>query len=839
MILTPEQQACSLNTSSKQLHALAEQSKKLARLVCTNPNAAPDLLQKLANSCDDKILLAIASNPNTPTNILWKVGVEFPEEVLSNPVFSLLLLENANLIEEIPQKTLESFLKVDIVPDSFIKWVVNTKKQNDLALAVTMNPKSSKEILEQLINHEDMIFVCEDSYQHVIDSAQLHINWSNEIDDNWQDTVSSMIQNTRWYCIQQDITAYRIGLIPESLFIKFGRHVFTNLINQYTVTERILKQIVEKTYLESFKTGVSHLTLNALAANPNTPLNFLEEILGESTTGYWATYLCEKLISNPSISLNTIQEFYCSERAIKTLNTSSETLRKLAKSKWIHIRRGVAYHHNTPIDILSELAEEVDEMLYIALAVNSNTTANILNKIILRIPDNNKYLSIIEAVICNPNTDEETLKIILNDNDCDHLLKLIAYHPNVTENLIQKLASIDSDAVLTAVAASSKTPASILAKLANCQNDSIRVAVAGNSNTPKEILSVLKTCNNKIFSKKAIKNHKKQLFKAVNPQIRVDKIALQAGFGFVVKEDNPQALLKLAQETDKSIKQQAITDLYQLILIDSSIPTQLLEQAAKIQNLGLQAAIIRHPNTSLKILRQFAKHSQVNIRLLIIKNPKTTVDILKAFLEDKHQLVKESAFIIYQQLQSEDRDINLDKQLQIVQNLNTLSDVLDEISTSQWLIIREQVALHPNTSVSTLIKLAEDNVKHVQLAVTQNLNTPDEILEKLATRHKQNTDIHITAVKNLILRDSKQASKFISRYIKNSKCCWSRFFALLNPLAPVHLLVKNYRSSYWLERYAIAQNPNTPRYIVQSLTQDANRIVRAVTQPTGTLTEQY
>ncbi|GJD24173.1 hypothetical protein RIVM261_091290 [Rivularia sp. IAM M-261] len=193
----------------------------------------------------------------------------------------------------------------------------------------------------------------------------------------------------------------------------------------------------------------------------------------------------------------------------------------------------------------------------------------------------------------------------------------------------------------------------------------------------------------------------------------------------------------------------------------------------------------------------------------------------------KDKLVRESALTVYQQSFSEERDINFSEQLQIVENINTVPDILDEIAISKWLIIRERVALHPNTSIDTLTKLAEDKARHVQFAVAQNPNTPNEILEKLADRHKWNTNIHTVAVKNLISRGSKRASKFIGQYIKDSPFSLSRLFALLHPLAPTHLLIKNYRSSYWLERYAIAQNPSTPDYILEFLTKDANRIVRA------------
>lgn len=56
---------------------------------------------------------------------------------------------------------------------------------------------------------------------------------------------------------------------------------------------------------------------------------------------------------------------------------------------------------------------------------------------------------------------------------------------------------------------------------------------------------------------------------------------------------------------------------------------------------------------------------------------------------------------------------------------------------------------------------------------------------------------------------------------------FSRFLVLMNPHIPSSFLARYYKSWFWAERYAIAQNPNTDRDICQQLTQDPNSIVRA------------
>ena len=51
--------------------------------------------------------------------------------------------------------------------------------------------------------------------------------------------------------------------------------------------------------------------------------------------------------------------------------------------------------------------------------------------------------------------------------------------------------------------------------------------------------------------------------------------------------------------------------------------------------------------------------------------------------------------------------------------------------------------------------------------------------------------------------------------------------AFWHPQMPVKVLTENARSLHWLERCAIAQNPNTPIETLQLLAADGNRIVRA------------
>ncbi|MDY6899066.1 MAG: hypothetical protein SWZ49_13450, partial [Cyanobacteriota bacterium] len=55
----------------------------------------------------------------------------------------------------------------------------------------------------------------------------------------------------------------------------------------------------------------------------------------------------------------------------------------------------------------------------------------------------------------------------------------------------------------------------------------------------------------------------------------------------------------------------------------------------------------------------------------------------------------------------------------------------------------------------------------------------------------------------------------------------------LHPSTPSEILAQNIYSSSWLERYAIAQNLNTPNDVRTALTCDGNRVVRAAAKKSG------
>ena len=69
-----------------------EADRKLAQ----DSNTSPKILNKLASSGDYLTHKYVAGNPNTSLKTLERLGNNFSDAIVANPIFALLLLEQPN-----------------------------------------------------------------------------------------------------------------------------------------------------------------------------------------------------------------------------------------------------------------------------------------------------------------------------------------------------------------------------------------------------------------------------------------------------------------------------------------------------------------------------------------------------------------------------------------------------------------------------------------------------------------------------------------------------------------------------------------------------------------------
>lgn len=133
-------------------------SIEIARIDARNPSTNPNLLRKLGLSEDRDIRERVATNPNTPIEVLLELGIQFPEQVLSNPVLLLLLLENLNLIEQMPSATLIR-IKIALHPKTPVHILEQLAQDENYSVreAVIENPNLPKSVLEQVLLQDNKI----------------------------------------------------------------------------------------------------------------------------------------------------------------------------------------------------------------------------------------------------------------------------------------------------------------------------------------------------------------------------------------------------------------------------------------------------------------------------------------------------------------------------------------------------------------------------------------------------------------------------------------------------------------------------------------------------------
>jgi hypothetical protein len=891
-LLTLVQEAASETTSHQRLEELARINVKLGRIVAANISATPELLEELSYSDDGEIRKAVTSNPNTPTDILLQMGAEFPEELLENPIFSLLLLENPNLLEEMPEETQVSLLKLPTIPDTFVQWALTSRRAN-IMYAVAMNPKASKLDLQKLINEASKHWVT----SRVPNVAKLHVNWAGEMTTGWDDFVLSILQKRQLFkdciCEEQfcETSLWQIGVIPNRFLPSLHRNSLAQIARHPDTPAHVIAAIWENP-----KTVVKKILI-AIASNINTPVHILEQLAGDRDG-----WVRRTVFQNPSTPNAVFQLFHEYEAAIANPHTSTAKLSEMAAREWEHTRIGVAAHGNTAPELLTKLATAKSWEIRAAVALNSNVPMQVLEELALDkrlgvrsavarngktpasllvrllqdkktdlrreiakhpninsailellVRDADYYVRV--GVVENVKTPVEVLAYLANDKDA-YIRKHVARNPRATEAILLQLASDSDSSVRQYVARNPNIPISVLMKLASDDVIGVRYSLAENFSTPNHILTYLTTDKFVRVGLQAGKTlQQKQIIHESNNQNDSDSQVISNEYTIA---SNPkthiQVLIELILKDGYDISQLATTNLSQKLALNSDIPSMLLEKCAELSKLDIKIALLRHPNVPVSVLCKFAASSSFRLRRLLSKNPNLDASLLEKLLQDKHQEVRRMALKNFLQTTKKWENSTLREFLlewETVQNFHPPAEKLMELSTSKWTLIREAVALHPQTAMlldygdgilsiskktvvtqknytpATLLeKLAKDKNPAVKIAVARNINTPINILEDLLRNNFLENSIHLAAMKNAIARYPERASLYFGQYFHSPQSL-SRFFILLHPLAPNSLLKKHFRSSSWLERYAISKNPNTPLHIREYLTRDANKIVRA------------
>lgn len=309
--LSLEQEATAENTPPERLKELAKISKALELLVASNPNASPDFLAELAKEGDRLVWENLVANPNTPTKVLLELGKHFPEKLLDNAVFSFLLLENPNFLEEMPRETLHSILKCSSVPESFLEWAA-TRDKSEFKQAIAENPQTPGTILELIAETKSPSWLLRSIAKNPSAPAELLEKLANRKDSFIDKAIA---ENPK---IPDNLVEKLAGNPNASKALCKNMHISASLLKKLAKPENRITR--------------SQMIRDLIANHPNTPPETLEE---------WV----EKV---PSLAI----------ALAKNPSTPITALELLAESKDPKVRKAVAENARTPASLLEELAED-------------------------------------------------------------------------------------------------------------------------------------------------------------------------------------------------------------------------------------------------------------------------------------------------------------------------------------------------------------------------------------------------------------------------------------------------------------------------------------------------
>lgn len=409
-----EREAGSESTAAERLMELARRSKELARIVAQNSRATADILKELGYSQDALTRQAVVANPNAPTDILLNVGGEFPQQLLDNPVFGLLWLENPDLVAAMPQHTLSRLLECPRGQQELLETVANHSSRSIRyhAYRVLRNPNCAIACLERLAGSEDR-----EVRSAIADNPQTPLPILERLaNDPHDDVRRSISRNTN---------------TPVSWLIKFANdrsddvraNTARNPRTPASVLEQLSRDRVQsvryvvarhpQTPIPVLETLAAEPDVNmrcAVTQNPNLPIGVLEKLAQCSETS-----IKRAVASHPKAPTALVRELLYEGAKwfrgdVARATQSVEILDRLARDWEPWVRQCVTENRYTPAILLEKLAKDEKMEIRINVAKHPNTPTAVLASLA-----SDRYLKVRTEVAKNVNTEIEVLKGLARD----------------------------------------------------------------------------------------------------------------------------------------------------------------------------------------------------------------------------------------------------------------------------------------------------------------------------------------------------------------------------------------------------------------------------------------
>lgn len=388
-------------------------------MLARSTDTSAEVLTQMAGDEEKSVREAITLNPNTPEKSLRKLGEEFPDALVENPIFGRQLIADP----ESSFVLLAMALSRDTSAKALKKCAQSTERE--ILIAVAKNENTPLSVLEHLVSDPPVLagydYAEPEDYtqifQAIAQNPNTPSNLLSQISEQWRLASKEIAQNPR---------------TPVNILEKFA----------------------------GWKNYEVHM---ALAHNPATPSSIIEKLLLES-----ADSIREIAKHHPNRPTNA-DEIICfiEERS----GVSIDLLNRLAAHPLSHIRLKVTKHENASTALLEKLVQDPAADVVLAAAHHSEASTAVVEmfakflvaQISARCRERGKYEQEVSELIDHPKVTEaalDTLISIAYDSNKGHYL---SFQPE------EKLAKLETTpaAILTIIHQNSKSP---LTRLLLAQN---------------------------------------------------------------------------------------------------------------------------------------------------------------------------------------------------------------------------------------------------------------------------------------------------------------------------------------------------------------------------------
>ena len=521
---------------------------------------------------------------------------------------------------------------------------------------------------------------------------------------------------------------------------------------------------------------------HAIAANPNTPMSLLWELGVEFPEALAANPILLLLpIANPGIA-----------KAIPLA-----TLRQLVRSEAL------------PIALLAAAARRGDFQIEQALTANPQTPAATLNDLsrhpTLGVREAAKlHIALAGELPANKNWQEPACQAAIALLRRGRACLLACSHAPVL--LLHWLAASDAPLLRETVARNPIAPPEILVCLASDPIAQVRQAIAGNPATPPTVLAAL-GCD--------LGANGLRVALAGNPQTPPAPLADLARETLAAMQ---RQITAIARSASGELLENALQPQWQILLAIARNPSAselLLERIlATLASVLLGADLSSQASQTCRLhyarwRRRLAGHPQISpTRATQLFGP----DLLARLQVEVNQ----------SPLATADADLPFGLLREIADNPRTPPAALAHLADA-GMVLRREIARNRALTPELCTRLARDRDPQVRSNLAANPATPTTILASFLA--DPDPIVRTAAIAPYLKRVPTDRPRLLSDALATT--ARDRAFVwLFHPQMPAAALAGRAFSLDWLERCAIAQNPNTPEPCLQRLARDGNRVVR-------------